>query len=176
MRFFYRFGSKPIGGLHLWYNVHTECEHLGVSLAGQTAAGIQLSLNRETSRLVQAVFLIQRPHWVQSYNRHRYWGAPAAMRMWMESAGSVPEMSWAHQSGNGQVQYSIGKGQCVLGKRCIGASCAICRPAPAGVCSGSIWEADGMIAWCRMGRRRGFSGKTVSVWTGRDRRRNVHRI
>ena len=32
MRFFYRFGSK-------WYNVHTECEHFGVSLAGQTHTG-----------------------------------------------------------------------------------------------------------------------------------------
>ena len=52
MRFFYRFGSKPIDGLHLWYNVHTEYEHLGVSLAGQAAAGIQLSLKRNTSRLL----------------------------------------------------------------------------------------------------------------------------
>ena len=34
MRFFYRTGNKPAGGLHLWYNVHTECEHLGVSLTG----------------------------------------------------------------------------------------------------------------------------------------------
>ena len=39
-------------GKNVWYNVHAGREHLGVSLAGQTATGIQLPLNRKTSRLV----------------------------------------------------------------------------------------------------------------------------
>ena len=36
-----------------WYNNHAKSDYQGVSLAGQTAADIQLKLNRKTSGLVQ---------------------------------------------------------------------------------------------------------------------------